>query len=185
MVGLLTFTTYGTRLGHRGRGRIAPAGDDAALPEPSPAPAAGPAATSRWPAVRLAASQQEAVLKDLERIAGLRSFTVHMAVAGADHVHVLLACEDGRDVPRLVQLLKGALARALSVSSGEPPPRSDRGEVLPHLKWWARQYSFLVLPDARSVACAVAQLRDHATRAGCRSSGPGGPDRAALERGTL
>jgi REP element-mobilizing transposase RayT len=101
------------------------------------------------------------VVADLARIAALRGFRLIRAVTASDHVHVLLGCEDDRDVPRLVQLVKGALSRALSVAGGDAPAESVGGERLPHHKWWARQYSFRVLRQDE-LAPVVAALDRHA-----------------------
>lgn len=165
VLGLLTFAVYGAALpGGRGGAGVARAGDD--LPEPRRWAEAGPPPT--WPAVRLDPAQQEVILRDLPRIARLRGFRLHAALVDTDHVHVLLSC-DGDDLPRLVQLVKGALARALTVAAGDRPAVTASGRPLPHHKWWARQHAFQPIADGGAMRRVLDRLAAHAARPGCLS----------------
>jgi REP element-mobilizing transposase RayT len=112
--------------------------------------------------VRLDHRQQAVVVRDLARVAALRHFELHVVAAAPDHVHVLLSCAPDRDVPRLVQLVKGAASRALTVAGGDEPARSTRGRQLVHHKWWTRQYSFRWVADGAAVRRVAAALRAHA-----------------------
>jgi len=148
--GLLTFTTFGTWLPGPARGWIdaGHAWTGHGWPEPNEAISAVRRRSLRWPAVRLDRAGRAAVLADLPRIAQLRSFTLQLGIAAPDHAHILLEVDADREIPRLVQLTKGALSRALSVADGDSIARSTQGEALKHHKWWTRQYSFLGLADA-------------------------------------
>ena len=110
-----------------------------------------------------AASHNGCVIGDLARIASLRRFELHAIVAAEDHIHVLLSCEANRDIPRLAQLIKGSLSRSLTVAAGDEPARSTHGEVLPHHKWWTRQYSFTALHEHEPVERLLEQLMAHDT----------------------
>ena len=160
MVGVLTWPTHGSRFARPGRGRI-DRESTGTLPEPvGRADARG----MKWPPVRLNARQRALVIEDLERIALLRRFELLEVVAAQDHVHVVISCDEDREIPRLVQLIKGALARRLSVAAGDEPAVSVRGEGLPHHKWWARQYSFLAIRDAEGLERVRAELSAHPAR---------------------
>jgi REP element-mobilizing transposase RayT len=150
MEAVLSWTVYGAWFDAPGRGRIerSGAGPAAAVPEPRPELAAERVDELKWPPVRLDERQRRAVLEDLRRVAELRSFELGAAVVAPDHVHVLLRCEDDRDVPRLVQLTKGALSRALSVAAGDPAAADRGGATAAHHRWWSHQHSFLVLDEA-------------------------------------
>jgi REP element-mobilizing transposase RayT len=162
MLGLLTWPAYGTWFARPDRGWIDRDGDEAeALAEPTRRHDDGRQRLV-WPPVRLDERQQTVVIQDLARIASLRHFDLHMVAAAPDHVHVLLSCEPDRDVPRLVQLIKGALSRALTVAAGDEPARSTRGQALIHHKWWTRQYSFRWIEDRPTLERAVRALRAHA-----------------------
>ncbi len=145
MVGLLTWPAYGTWFPYQGRGRIDTEPDQSAplIPEPLPIDAARQPKHAPWPAVRLDEHQRRGVAEDLKRIAELRRFERLVVVVAMDHVHILLRCDEGRDIPQMVQLIKGALSRKLTVLAGDAPPRSTSGKVLPHHKWWTRQYAFM------------------------------------------
>ena len=149
MVGLLTWPTYGTWFPGQGRGRIDLEPDQLVrrVPEPIPIDAARQPRDAPWPPVRLDDHQRRAVAEDLKRIAELREFKLHLVVVAEDHVHVLLSGEPLGNIPRLVQLIKGALSRKLTVVAGDTPPRSSSGRALPHHKWWTRQYAFLTVDN--------------------------------------
>ncbi|MHC4129426.1 MAG: transposase [Planctomycetota bacterium] len=162
MVGLLTWPAYGTWFARPHRGWIDREGDDAeVLPEPTRSHARRRQRLV-WPPVTLDERRQAVVIRDLARVASLRSFELLMVAAAPDHVHVLLACAPDRDVPRLVQLIKGALSRALTVAAGDAPAASTRGRALIHHKWWTRQYSFRWLEDGPTRQRVVRALRAHA-----------------------
>ncbi|MEE9212815.1 MAG: transposase [Phycisphaeraceae bacterium] len=135
----------------------------------------------KWLTVRLNDVQRRLIVDDLSRIASLRRFELHVVVAAEDHVHVLLSCQPGRDIPRLVQLIKGSLSRALSVAAGDNPAISAQGEVLGHHKWWVRQYSFLNVGDRASLDRIIQQLMDHQTDPTTLCSAPHGWDSIRLE----
>ena len=116
----------------------------------------------KWPPVTLDERQQAVVIRDLARVAALRQFEPHVIVAASDHVHVLLSCAPDRDVPRMVQLIKGALSRALTVAAGDEVAKSTRGRELVHHKWWTRQYSFRWLEDGPGLQRVMEALRAHA-----------------------
>ena len=143
MHGLLTWPAYGSWFPRLRRGWIDRhhRGGLDALPEPTRG-STDRRQRLKWPAVTLSPSQQAVVIGDLIRIASLRDFDLRAVAAAADHVHVLLDCAPDRDVPRLVQLVKGALSRALTVAAGDEPATSTGGGTLIHHKWWTRQYSF-------------------------------------------
>ena len=104
------------------------------------------------------------MIRDLGRIAALRGFDLHMAVAAADHVHILLAPPPNRAVERLVQLIKGSLSRTLTLATGEETATSRTGTVLPHHKWWTRQYSYRSVTDGRNLLRVIESLADHDAR---------------------
>lgn len=166
MMGLLTWPTYGTWFACPARGWIDRDDRDVLDALPEPTRRHGPARERlKWPPARLDERLQALLIQDLTRVATLRGFGLHMVVAAPDHVHVLLSCEPDRDVPRLVQLVKGALSRGLTVAAGDRPARSARGQTLTHHKWWTRQYSFrwLAAPEARDRV--IRALRAHAMTA--------------------
>ena len=183
MVGLLTWPTYGTWFPGQGRGRIDLEPDQPvrSVPEPVPIDAARRPRDAAWPPVRLDDHQRRAVAKDLMRIAELREFKLHLVVVAEDHVHVLLSGEPQDDIPRLVQLIKGALSRKLTVVAGDTPPRSSSGRALPHHKWWARQYSFLNVGDRASLDRILEELMDHQTDPAALCSAPHGWETIRLE----
>ena len=159
MYGVLTWPAYGTWFATRRRGWVDRdgGGDPCTVPEPD-----RHARVERsWPTVRLDAARRDLVIRDLGRIASLRDFEVHMVVAAADHVHVLLSIDDQRDVPRLVQLVKGSLSRTLTAAAGDEPARSRQGEPLRHHKWWSRQYSFIPVEGRENLDRVTAALADH------------------------
>ena len=164
MVGLLTWPTYGTWFPGQGRGRIDLEPDQPvrSVPEPVPLDAARQPRDAPWPPVRLDDHQRRAVAKDLMRIAELREFKLHLVVVAEDHVHVLLSGEPQDDIPRLVQLIKGALSRKLTVVAGDTPPRSSSGRALPHHKWWTRQYAFLTVDNRAALDHIWPELLAHA-----------------------
>lgn len=166
MRALLSWTTYGTWLPGPARGCVeagqqnAPTGDP--LPEPDAALSARRRRALKWPAVRLDAAQRTVIQQELVRVSALRRFTCHAVVIAPDHVHLVLSFEDDdRDLERLVQLIKGSLARALSVAAGDPPASSVSGAPLPHHKWWTRQYSSRPIMDSRALARIIERLRSH------------------------
>ena len=165
MLGLLTWPVYGSRLPAVGHGRI---GEDQEHPLcPAVEDRVGPPARP-WPAVRLDLQQHQVLLGDLARVAALRGFTVHLATMAPDHVHVLLSCPQAESVPRLVQLIKGALSRALSVAAdaSRDPTRGD-APTLPHRKWWARQYDFVRIADQAALERILPRLAGHASDPAC------------------
>jgi REP element-mobilizing transposase RayT len=162
MVGLITWTTYGTWLSGRARGRAESPG---AIPEPDPRLSAGRRrGLAPWPSVRLDRRQGWLIVADLYRIAALRRFTLHAVVVAGDHVHVLLADGDRPDgcSPRLVQLIKGALSRRLSVTAGDTPAVAITGGPLPHHKWWTRQHDVRRIDGATDYQRVRAALQAHA-----------------------
>jgi len=162
MVGLLTWPAYGTWFARPNRGWIDREGNEPeVLPEPTRSHARGRQRLV-WPPVTLDERRQAVVIRDLARIASLRHFELHMIAAAPDHVHVLLSCEPDRDVPRMVQLIKGALSRALTVAAGDETAKSTRGGDLVHHKWWTRQYSFRWIEDGPTLQRVVQALRAHA-----------------------
>ena len=165
MVGVLTWPTYGTRFPGHGRGWIDRTRQQPArsIPEPVSIDPSQQPDEIKWLTVRLNDDQRRLIVDDLSRIASLRRFELHVVVAAENHVHVLLSCEPGRDIPRLVQLIKGSLSRALSVAAGDNPAVSAQGEALVHHKWWARQYSFLTVGDRAGLDRILEQLMDHQT----------------------
>lgn len=177
MVGLLTWPAYGTWFATRRRGWIDRdrRAADAAVPEPVRRGRDEP----KWPAVRLDEAQRDLVIRDLGRIAALRNFTLHMVAAAVDHVHVVLSIDTHRDVPRLVQLIKGSLSRTLSAAAGDEAAVSRRGAALPHHKWWSRQYSFFPI-DRRNLEAVSAALADHTSGDATVWRSAGWPDAAGL-----
>ena len=162
MLGLLTWPAYGTWFARPDRGWIdRQEGAAKAVPEPTRSHAHG-RQRLKWPPVRLDERQQVVVTGDLARVAPLRHFELHLVAAAPDHVHVLLSCEPDRDVPRMVQLIKGALSRALTVAAGDETAKSTRGRELVHHKWWTRQYSFRWIEDGPTLQRVVQALRAHA-----------------------
>ncbi len=162
MVYLLTWPAYGTWLEAPARGRIQPS--TAALPEPDHRLSGSRRAGLKWPAVRLDRRRQAVIIDDLHRIASIRSFELLAVVAAGDHVHVLLdrsAPDAAPDMQRLVQLIKGALSRRLSVAAGDPPAASAGGEPLAHHKWWTRQYALQAIGDQADLKHVCAQLEGH------------------------
>ncbi len=115
----------------------------------------------KWPPVLLDTSCQRAMLADLPRIAALRRFALRAAVAAPDHVHLLLEFEEGIDLLRLIQLIKGALSRALSVACGDQPAVSTGGAPLRHQKWWGGQYSFLIVRGEGATEQLTRRLEEH------------------------
>jgi REP element-mobilizing transposase RayT len=166
MIGLLTWPTYGTWLAGPARGWVdhGSVQSDAALPEPEEALSALRRRNLKWPAVRLEFEQRRLILADLARVAQLRRFTPQVAAVAADHVHLLLAVDEGRDMPRLVQLIKGALSRALTVAAGDRPAISTAGGGLRYHKWWTRQYSFRLVEDDQIVETVRRVLAGHAAQ---------------------
>ena len=163
MVYLLTWPAYGTWLEGPTRGRIQPP-SPAQLPEPDHPLSACRRAGLKWPAVQLDPRQQAIIIDDLHRIAGIRSFELVAAVAAHDHVHVLVSRSDqytARDFARLVQLIKGALSRRLTVAGGDAPAVSAAGEPLAHHKWWTRQYALQKIDDQADFKPICEQLAQH------------------------
>jgi REP element-mobilizing transposase RayT len=164
MIGLLSWTTFGTWLPGPARGCVdrGAVQIDQPLPKPDEALSANRRRSLRWPAVRLDEAARAAILEDLPRVARLRRFQVHVLVIAADHVHLVIEFDDDdRDVDRLIQLIKGALSRKLSVAAGDEPARSTRDHRLPYHKWWTRQHSFRIIRDAEAFDNVREQLLDH------------------------
>lgn len=173
MLGLLTWPCYGTWLTPPARGWIDRGA--AAPPVAEPGRAAGRGERLTWPPVRLDGAQRAVVIRDLRRVAGFRSFELHAVAVAADHVHALLSIEPGRDVPRLVQLVKGAASRALTVAAGDGAPRGDPGAALPHHKWWSRQYSFAAVEDRRALEAVLGVFEAHEAAGAAVWRAPGSP----------
>ncbi len=154
MIGLLTWPAYGSWFPHAVRGRIpeVPHG----IPEP-----ARHGQRLKWPPVLLDGRMGRLIVEDVLRIAAIRSFEPLLIVVAPDHVHLLLSCADDRDVHRMVQLVKGALSRMLTVAAGDMPARSTSGAILPHHKWWTRQHSFVPVSEG-DLEQVKARLRAHA-----------------------
>ncbi len=165
MIGVLTWPTYGTWLPSRRRGWIdRHRGRSAAsIPEPIRSSAAT-GERLKWPPARLTEAQGSLIVRDLARIAALRSFELLLVVAAADHVHIVLSCEPDRDIPRLVQLIKGALSRTLTLAAGDEPAASTKGKALLHHKWWTRQYSFVRVCDDDTLERLIRELKAHEGR---------------------
>jgi REP element-mobilizing transposase RayT len=163
MVGLLTWPAYGSWFPCIRRGWIDrdPDGDLQSPPEPTRS-SIDRKERLKWPPVKLDERRQAVVIGDLARVASLRHFDPHLVVVAPDHVHVLLSCDPDRDVPRMVQLIKGALSRALTVAAGDEIAKSTRGRDLVHHKWWTRQYSFRWIEDEPTLRRVVEALRAHA-----------------------
>jgi REP element-mobilizing transposase RayT len=146
---LVTWPTYGHWFAGHGRGCIpldaGALGD--ALPEPTLCGEAVGQPPSRWPAVQLSDQQRRVVRADLARIAALRDFAIAGVVIAPTFVHLLIRIDPERDLSRLVQLVKGALSRALTVAAGDRLPTDATGASLPHHKWWSRQYACLRIGD--------------------------------------
>ncbi|UCD73802.1 MAG: transposase [Phycisphaerales bacterium] len=164
MIGLLTWTTWGTWLGEPARGWIDRGGvlrgdDPGALPGPDEEASRKRRRGLKWPAAMLTADQRRLIIKDLRRIAELRRFELMGLAATENCVRVLLACDDDRDIERLVQLIKGALSRMLTVAAGDAPASSPGGGSLVHHKWWPRHYSFLRVGDQPAQKAIVETLR--------------------------
>ncbi len=160
MLALLTWPAYGTWFAHPARGWVDQhrARRPGVVPEPT---RRGGQKPLKWRPARLDHQDQAVIVEDLQRIAALRGFELHVIVAASDHVHVLLTVEADRDVARLVQLIKGALSRALTVAAGDSPALSTPGRLLPHHKWWTRQYSFVRIDDPDERGRIVHQLEAH------------------------
>ena len=156
MVGLLTWPAYGTWLAGGRRGWIDRGAAFTEVPEPT-----RHGRTAKWVPVRLDAAQRAVIGRDLTRVAALRGFRLLMTAVAEDHVHVLLALEPNPDVVHLVQLIKGASARALTVAAGDQPPRTTSGQPLPHHKWWTRQYSFVPITNKEALGSVTKTLSAH------------------------
>ncbi len=165
MIGLLTWPAYGSWFASRRRGWIDRDQHAVGGAVPEPVPHRHTDHRDRpWPPVLLDAAQRHLVIRDLGRLAALRGFELYMAVAAADHVHVLLAPQPDGAVERLVQLIKGSLSRTLTLATGDLTATSDDGTVLPHHKWWARQYSYRSVTQGRNLLRVVERLADHDAR---------------------
>ncbi|MDY7110395.1 MAG: transposase [Planctomycetota bacterium] len=166
MIGLLTWPAYGTWLPGPARGWVDPGSrqQDTTPPEPDEALSAHRRRALKWPPVRLDDHHRRVILDDLGRIAEVRRFRPLLAVAAVDHVHLLLEVEEGRDIPRLVQLIKGALSRVLTVATGDKPAISTAGRGLLHHKWWTRQYSFRLVEDDQILQALRRALMEHEAR---------------------
>ena len=167
MIGLVTWTTYGTWLAGPARGWIDPGrvlreADLSRLPVPDEEASSQRRRSLKWPPATLGAEQKRLIIMDLHRIAELRRFELHAIAAEETCVRVLLGCDEDRDMQRMVQLIKGALSRMLTVATGDEPASSTGGEALIHHKWWPRQYSFLRIEDEETRQALIELLRDSA-----------------------
>ncbi|MHC4949018.1 MAG: transposase [Planctomycetota bacterium] len=158
MVGLLTWAAWGTWLAGPARGRVP--GPDL-VPEPDPALSAARRRGLVIPPVRLDRRHREAVADDLPRLAALRAFEVLALAVAADHVHLLVAWAGARDEARLVQLVKGALSRRLSVVEGDAPQVGTTGVARPHRRWWPRQHALRALADDDELRAVLGAIRAH------------------------
>ena len=176
-IGLLTWTAYGTWLPGPARGWI-DAGSvqrDEPLPEPDPVISQQRRRSLKWPPAHLQERQRDAIIDELPRIARLRDFEPRIMVAASDHAHLLLATQRV-DIPRLVQLIKGALSRRLTILAGDAAALSTSGGRLAHHKWWARQYSFRRIEREEHVQAVQRRLIEHPPPVsrfpGAQASGP-------------
>jgi REP element-mobilizing transposase RayT len=160
--GLLTWPAYGTWLPGPARGWVDPGSvlRDEPLPEPDHVESIRRRGGLKWPPVTLDAPQRTALIEEMPRIAELRSFDAQAMAVAEDHVHLLLQTQR-EDIPRLVQLTKGALSRRLTVLAGDHPASGASGEELRHHKWWARQYSCRVSGDASVIEGIRRRLEAH------------------------
>jgi REP element-mobilizing transposase RayT len=133
---------------------------DESLPEPDHAESLRRRGGLKWPPVTLDETRRTALLEEMPRIAELRSFDAHAMAVAEDHVHLLLETHR-EDIPRLVQLTKGAMSRRLTVIAGDPPASGPSGEILAHHKWWTRQYSWRVSDDATVIEGVRRRLEAH------------------------
>jgi REP element-mobilizing transposase RayT len=157
---LLTWPTYGTWLPGPSHGRVEHfCGGEFILPEPDPAISLRRRRSLKWAAVMLHERHRAALQSDLPRIESIRGFRTRRFIVVEDHTHLLFEAPEECDLMRLVQLIKGTLARALSVAGGDPAPIGTRGERLPHQKWWARQHVLQILTDDESLAAALRALK--------------------------
>jgi REP element-mobilizing transposase RayT len=166
MIGVLTWPAYGTWLAGPSHGWLeAMSGADWALPEPDQVICAQRRKSLKWPVVQLNAAQRDVAAADLVRIAGLREFELCQAIVSEDHAHLLMSTDAADDAAlhRLIQLIKGATARALSVAAGDRPALDALGHPLPHQKWWSRQYVLQRLIDDAAAHRASQLLRAHKT----------------------
>ncbi len=166
---LITWPTYGNWFAGYGRGclDLDPASIGQTLPEPTLCGETAGQPSSPWPAVRLAEKQRRVVLADLPRVASLRAFIVDRAVVAPTFVHLLIELDHQRDLRRLVQLVKGALSRALTVAAGDRLPFDATGAPLPHHKWWSRQYACLRITDDALRRCIAGALERRAAHRDC------------------
>jgi len=166
---LITWPTYGNWFAGHGRGGldVDPQALAHALPEPTLCGEAVGQQPSRWPVVQLDAAQRRVVLDDLQRIASIRDFQLDAALAAPTFIHVLLRVDSDRNMNRLVQLMKGATARALTVAAGDELPTDAAGCALLHHKWWSRQYARLVIDDVPMHERVLTMLNRRAEHSDC------------------
>lgn len=166
MEALITWPTYGNWLPGHGRGgfEIDPTSISESLPQPTNCGVEVGQPPSPWPMVRLDAAQQETVLRDLQRVAELREFVLNCALIAPTFVCILIIIDEQRDLNRLVQLIKGATARALTVAAGDELPTDAHGETLPHYKWWSRQHAVLKIGERAARQRVADLLRRRANR---------------------
>jgi REP element-mobilizing transposase RayT len=164
MIALLTWPIFGTWLAIDANGRFEDcAGGELALPEPDGLISLRRRRGLKWPVIDLDARQRQMVIDDIHRMAGFRRFAPLKIVAARDHVHLLMetALSGDDQLHQLVQLIKGATARALTVAGGDVPARDPADEVLPHHKWWSRQYVLQRLVDRLAVQRAQSLIDQH------------------------
>lgn len=160
---ILSFPAFGTWLAGPSRGRTVTVDSiDFDLPEPDRNATAKRRASLKWPAIVLSREQQEIVREDIERVASIRGFERHCTIVTRDHVHLLFSCDKDTPVGRLVQFIKGAPARALTLAAGDDTARTTDGAPLPHHKWWGRQYLLQRLASTMQLGRAKALFRKHA-----------------------
>lgn len=161
---VLTWPAFGTWLVGPAHGRIESCRDtEFVLPEPDEILSIERRRGLKWPVIQLDAHQREIVRLDLHRMAEFRPLVVHDTVILSNHAHALLTLNiaDDQDAHHLIQLIKGATARALSVASGDRLPISTAGERLAHHKWWTRQYVMQRLQESASADRARMLLAQH------------------------
>ncbi|MCZ6836367.1 MAG: transposase [Planctomycetota bacterium] len=171
---ILTFPAYGTWLPGPARGMtIDIDGDYLVLPMPDRFETARRRDALKWPIIELNEVQRSIVSRDLDRVAAIRNFTLHDVIVAPDCVHIRFSCPPDTNVIRLVQFMKGAPARALSIAIGDPAALSNDNRTLIHHKWWSRQYRLqrLSLPSQVDRAEVLLRKRREARSASEGSKG--------------
>lgn len=159
---ILSFSAFGTWLCGPVRGRVVgEENTDFTLPEPDEALSRRRRRSLKWPEIRLDEAQRGIVLNDLIRVASIRAFNLRAALIAYDHAHVFFSCATETNCTRLVQFIKGATARALSVAGGGETVLTASLAPLPHHKWWTRQYVLQRFSGPEAVDRAVELFHTH------------------------